>query len=93
MVGNYLAVIALAGMVAEMVAILRWDIAEVSLNGQPVNSKTQKAMFWQYLRGAGSGAVHQSSGGVWPDRPGGQGMVRYDQRDPASLSPSVVAGP
>ena len=45
MVGNYLGVIALAGMVAEMVAILRWDIAEVSLNGQPMTSKTQKAMF------------------------------------------------
>ena len=41
MVGNYLGVIALAGMVA----ILRWDIAEVSLNGQPMTSKTQKAMF------------------------------------------------
>ena len=41
MVGNYLAVIALAGMVA----ILRWDIAEVSMNGQPMTSKIQKAMF------------------------------------------------
>ena len=45
MVGNYLAVIALARMVAEMVAILRWDIAEVSMNGQPMTSEIQKAMF------------------------------------------------
>ena len=45
MVGNYLAVIALAEMVAEMVAILRWDIAEVSMNGQPMTSEIQKAMF------------------------------------------------
>ena len=45
MVGNYLAVIALTGMVAEMVAILRWDIAEVSMNGRPMTSKIQKAMF------------------------------------------------
>ena len=45
MVGNYLAVIALAGMVAEMVAILRWNIAEVSMNGQPMTSEIQKAMF------------------------------------------------
>ena len=44
-VGNYLAVIALAGMVAEMVAILRWNIAEVSINGQPMTSEIQKAMF------------------------------------------------
>ena len=45
MVGNYLAVIALAGMVAEMVALLRWEVAEISLNGQPMTPETEKAMF------------------------------------------------
>ena len=45
MVGNYLAVIALAGMVAEMVALLRWEVAEIFLNGQPMTPETEKAMF------------------------------------------------
>jgi hypothetical protein len=35
MVGNYLAVIALTGMVAEMVALLQWEVAEISLNCRP----------------------------------------------------------
>jgi hypothetical protein len=45
MVGNYLAVIALAGMVAEMVALLRWELAEISLNGRPMTSDDEKALF------------------------------------------------
>src|SRR3972149_4477545 len=32
MVGNYLAVIALCGMVADMVAILLWELSEAQLN-------------------------------------------------------------
>lgn len=45
MVGNYLAVIALAGMVAEMVALLRWEVAEISLNGRPITAQDEKALF------------------------------------------------
>jgi hypothetical protein len=45
MVGNYLAVIALAGMVAEMVALLRWEVAEISLNGRPMTGNDEKALF------------------------------------------------
>jgi hypothetical protein len=45
MVGNYLAVIGLAGMVAEMVALLRWETAEMSLNGRPMTAADEKALF------------------------------------------------
>jgi hypothetical protein len=45
MVGNYLAVIALAGMVAEMVALLRWEVAEISLHGRPMTGDDEKALF------------------------------------------------
>lgn len=45
MVGNYLAVIALAGMVAEMVALLRWEVAEVSLNGRPIEPADERSLF------------------------------------------------
>lgn len=45
MVGNYLAVIALAGMVAEMVALLRWETAAISLNGRPMGADDEKALF------------------------------------------------
>ena len=44
MVGNYLAVIALAGMVAEMVALLRWEVSEISLNGRPMTADAEKAL-------------------------------------------------
>ena len=40
MVGNYLAVIALSGMVAEMVAILLWELADVKLNERLVFGRT-----------------------------------------------------
>jgi hypothetical protein len=36
MLGNFLSTIALAGMVAEMVAILRWEMGEPQINGAPV---------------------------------------------------------
>jgi len=45
MVGNYFAVIALAGMVAEMVALLRWEVSEISLNGRPMTADAEKALF------------------------------------------------
>lgn len=45
MLGNYLAVISLAGMVAEMVALLRWETAEISLNGRPMTAADEKALF------------------------------------------------
>ena len=45
MVGNYLAVIALAGMVAEMVGLLRWEVAEISLNGRPMTAEDEKVLF------------------------------------------------
>jgi hypothetical protein len=45
MVGNYLAVIALAGMVAEMVALLRWEVAEVSLNGRAMTPEDERSLF------------------------------------------------
>jgi hypothetical protein len=45
MVGNYLSVIALCGMVAEMVAILLWEIADRQLNGQPMTNQDEKALF------------------------------------------------
>ena len=44
-IGNYLAVIALSGMVAEMVAILAWDLGEVTLGGHPMSGDEQKALF------------------------------------------------
>ena len=45
MVGNYLSVIALCGMVAEMVAILLWEIADQQLNGQLMTNQDEKALF------------------------------------------------
>ncbi len=44
-IGNYLAVIALSGMVAEMVAILAWDLGEVTLGGHLMSDDEQKALF------------------------------------------------
>lgn len=44
-VGNYLAVIALSGMVSEMVAILAWELGEATLGGHPMNASDQKALF------------------------------------------------
>ena len=45
MVGNYLSTIALSGMVAEMVAVLLFDIAGVTVTGRPMTSKDQAALF------------------------------------------------
>jgi hypothetical protein len=45
MVGNYLSVIALCGMVAEMVAILLWETTEVHLNAKPMTTRDEEAVF------------------------------------------------
>lgn len=44
MFGNYLSVIALCGMVGEMVAILCWEIGEPQLAGQPMTRDGEKAV-------------------------------------------------
>jgi hypothetical protein len=44
-VGNNLAVVALCGMVSEMVALLHWQLADVSLNGRPMTSEDETALF------------------------------------------------
>jgi len=45
MVGNYLGTIALCGVVAEMLAILLYDIAVVSLRGKQISTKEQRMLF------------------------------------------------
>jgi hypothetical protein len=44
-VGNNLAVVALCGMVSEMVAVLLWQLTEANLNGQPMTSEDEAALF------------------------------------------------
>jgi hypothetical protein len=44
-VGNYLAVIALSGMVAEMLAILAWELGEATLRGNRMTAADEKALF------------------------------------------------
>ena len=45
MVGNYLGTIALCGMVAEMVAILLFEIAEIKLDDKPMDEEAQRRIF------------------------------------------------
>jgi len=45
MVGNYLAVISLCGMVGEMVALLLWEAAGVEVNGREMSDDDEKALF------------------------------------------------
>ena len=45
MVGNYLATIALGGMVAEMVTMLLFDTAEAYLNNRSMTAKDQESLF------------------------------------------------
>lgn len=42
---NYLGTIALCGMVAEMIAILLFEVSKVTINRQVMDEKTQKGMF------------------------------------------------
>jgi len=44
-VGNNLAVVALCGMVSEMVAILLWHLTEARLNAQPMTPENEAALF------------------------------------------------
>jgi hypothetical protein len=44
-VGNNLAVVALCGMVSEMVALLLWQLAKANLNGQPMTAEGEAALF------------------------------------------------
>jgi hypothetical protein len=45
MCGNYLGTIALCGMVAEMVAVLLFEISQFSLNNKPMSEKDQVSVF------------------------------------------------
>lgn len=45
MVGSYLATIALSGMVAEMVALLRWQLADASVGGHRMTKTDEAALF------------------------------------------------
>jgi hypothetical protein len=44
-IGNNLAVVALCGMVSEMVALLLWQLVEASLNGRPMTPEDEAALF------------------------------------------------
>ena len=44
-VGNYLAVIALSGMVSEMVAVLLWQLTNPTIGGRPMSENDQAAVF------------------------------------------------
>jgi hypothetical protein len=44
-VGNNLAVVALCGMVSEMVAVLLWQLTEASLNARPMTPEDEAALF------------------------------------------------
>lgn len=44
-VGNYLGVVALCGMVSEMVALLLWQVTDASLNGRPMTPADEPALF------------------------------------------------
>lgn len=45
MVGNYLATISLSGMVAEMVALLLWQITDLQINGRSMTKEDEKLLF------------------------------------------------
>jgi hypothetical protein len=45
MVGNFLATMALCGMVAEMLALLTWDLAEPNINNRPMTEEQEADVF------------------------------------------------
>jgi hypothetical protein len=45
MIGNYLATISLSGMVAEMVAMLLWEITDSQINGRTMTKEDEKRLF------------------------------------------------
>jgi hypothetical protein len=53
MVGNYLGTISLCGMVAEMVAILIFEISNISINGKPMDKLTQESIFGRTFENLG----------------------------------------
>ncbi|MGO8757146.1 MAG: hypothetical protein ACLQG3_03385 [Terracidiphilus sp.] len=44
MVGSYLATVSLSGMVAEMVAVLLWQLAGVAISHQPINKEGEELL-------------------------------------------------
>src|SRR6266487_2906542 len=45
MVGNFLATLALCGMVAEMLALLLWEMTEIPINRQRMTSQEEENLF------------------------------------------------
>jgi hypothetical protein len=45
MLGNYLGTIALCGMVAEMIAILLFEMGDIRINNKPINKKSEINLF------------------------------------------------
>jgi hypothetical protein len=45
MLGSPMATVALAGSVSEMIAVLLWEVAEVTVNGSPLDENAEKALF------------------------------------------------
>jgi hypothetical protein len=52
-VGNNLAVVALCGMVSEMVAVLLWQLTPASLNGHPMTPEDEAALFGSFFEKLG----------------------------------------
>lgn len=51
--GNYLGTIALTGMVAEMVAILFFELSEMKINDRPMSSAAERRLFGSSFEGLG----------------------------------------
>jgi hypothetical protein len=45
MLGSYVATIALCGLVAEMLALLMWEMSAVTLNGDPITPEAERSLF------------------------------------------------
>lgn len=53
MIGSYLGTVALCGMVAEMVAVLAFNITKVRLNDRPMTEQDQEALFGRHFERLG----------------------------------------
>jgi hypothetical protein len=53
MLGNYLGTISLSGTVAEMVAILTFEISNLTINGKRIDQKTQEKIFTRTFENLG----------------------------------------
>ena len=60
-VGNYLATIALCGMVSEMVAILLFETANIQMNNVPLREDDQTALYGSHLREARARSLARGS--------------------------------